>query len=179
MKQIILFFVTVCAISCNDSATVKDGAAATSKTAETTSSATKPNYPYTIPKPDNWEIGNTSNTNTALSALKAWEDGKMDEAVKYFSDSVMVNFDGISKKMSNDSLKAFLNIGYNNSKNVKIKMSDWESVVSKDKSQEWVTLWYTQYNDTKQGGRDSIDILNDVQLKDGKIVRLDEYTRKF
>lgn len=177
MKQFILFFVTVFALSCTENSS-KD-AAVESTNASMNNSSTKMNYPYTIEQPDNWEVGSSANTMTALSGLKAWEEGRIDETIQYFADSVMVNFDGISKMMSNDSLRAFFNTGYNNFKNLKIKMNDWESVVSKDKNQEWVTLWYTQYNDSKQGGTDSIAILNDLQLKNGKIVRIDEYTRKF
>lgn len=145
---------------------------------ETPALAVVQNYPYTIEHPDNWEVGSTANTMTALSCLKAWEEGKMDESLKYFGDSIHMQFDGLDKKMSNDSLKVFFTNGWNNYKTVKIKMSDFESVVSKDKSEEWVTLWYTQSWETKAGVKDSISIINDLQLKGGKIIRLSEYSRK-
>ncbi len=57
-------------------------------------------------------------------------------------------------------------------------MEDWESVISKDKSEELVTLWYNYNTDTKAGVKDSVDVVNDMKFKDGKIVRLDQYTRK-
>ena len=63
------------------------------------------------------------------------------------------------------------------SKTLKIKMDDWESVKSKDGKQEWVTLWYREFDDTGKG-LDSIDIVNDLLIKDGKISRVDQYTRK-
>ena len=44
-----------------------------------------------------------------------------------------------------------------------VKMNDWESVVSKDKKEEWLT--------------DSADFIDDLQPKDSKIIRLSEYTR--
>jgi len=102
----------------------------------------------------------------------------MDETMKYFADSVKVQFDALDKKMSNDSLKAMFASGWNEYKSVKVKMEDFESVVSTDKKEEWVTLWYTQYWETKKGVKDSVDIINDLQLKNGKIMRIDEYTRK-
>jgi len=114
----------------------------------------------------------------ALKALKAWELGKMDEAIQYFADTVQVQFDALDKKMPKDSLKKFLTAGWNYNKNVKIKVSDYESVESTDKTQEWVTMWYRQYTENKNGVKDSIEIVNDAQFKNGKMVRLDEYTRK-
>ncbi|MEO6905894.1 MAG: hypothetical protein ABI148_06005, partial [Ginsengibacter sp.] len=63
-------------------------------------------------------------------------------------------------------------------KNWKIKMQDWESVISNDKKDEYVTLWYRQYSENMKGVKDSTDIINDLKMKDGKIIGLDEYTRK-
>lgn len=148
---------------------------ASSDTTVNTATAPKMDYPYTIEHPDNWEVGSTNNTMVALNALKAWEEGKMDESVKYFADSVTIRFDGLDKKMSNDSLKAFFTRIWNNS--FKIKMQDFESVISKDKSAEWVTLWYRESWEAK-GVKDSSDVINNMRLKDRKIILLDNYTRK-
>lgn len=145
---------------------------------EATTSASAENYPYTIEHPDNWEVGSTANTIIALKSLKAWEEGKIDESISYFGDSIRVQFDRLDKKMPNDSLKVMFSSGWNNYKTVNIKMNDFESVISKDKSEEWVTLWYTQNWETKNGLKDSIAIINDLQLKGGKIIRLSEHTRK-
>ncbi len=145
---------------------------------EATTSASTENYPYTIEHPDNWEVGSTANTMIALKSLKAWEEGKMDESLSYFGDSIRVQFDGLDKKMPNDSLKAMFTTSWNNYKTVNVKMYDFESVTSKDKSEEWVTLWYTQSWETKAGVKDSISTINDLQFKDGKIIRLSEHTRK-
>jgi hypothetical protein len=172
MKQLLFFFVVGIACSCNNAGmkdAVKDTAA---------SSTTTTTYPYTIEHPDNWVEGSTANTMTALKALKAWEIGKVDESVKYFADSVHVQFDAFDKKLSNDSLKAMFTASRGEYKSMDIKMFDWESVVSKDKKEEWVTLWYTEHWETNKGVKDSAALINDLQLKDGKIVRLDEYTRK-
>ncbi len=34
-------------------------------------------------------------------------------------------------------------------------MEDWESVISKDKKEEWVTLWYSQKWEDMKGKTDS------------------------
>ena len=174
MKKLTLIILSGIVFSCNNEPATNNTMQDTTATAPSTTM----NYPYTIEHPDNWEIGSNANTMIALNSLKAWEEGNMDESLKYFGDTILVQFDGIDKKMSNDSLKAFFNEGYNSFKNVKENMTDWVSVISKDKSEEWVTIWYTQSFETKDGVKDSVDIINDMQLKDGKIIRISEYTKK-
>lgn len=142
-----------------------------------TSTAQKMDYPYTIEHPDNWEIGSQQNTFNALSALKAWETGNIDESLKFFADSAKVGFDGFDKKVSKDTLKKMITPG-KMVKSISIKMQDWESVISKDKKDEYVSLWYRQYVESPDGKKDSIDVFNDIKIKDGKIIGLDEYKRK-
>jgi hypothetical protein len=135
-------------------------------------------YPYTIDHPDNWETGNPQNTMNVLTSLKAYENGNMDESVSYFGDSVHVQFDGLDKMISKDSLRAMFKEGTSMVKSRSIKMYDWESVISKDKTEEYVTLWYRQYWEDTKGNKDSSDVINDLKMKDGKIIGLDEFTRK-
>jgi hypothetical protein len=173
MKKLTLFFLCGIAFGCNSGSTTS-----TTTAAVTDTSTAAMNYPYTIKQPDNWETGSSANTMAVLSSLKAWEQGNMNEAVKYFGDSVSLEFDGPAVKMSNDSLKSMFTAAKNSMKNVKIDMRDWESVVSKDKQEEWVTIWYIQHEESNDGKIDSAAIINDAQFKDGKIIRLAEYKRK-
>ena len=152
-------------------------AATTGDTTATPAIAPKMNYAYTIDHPDNWEIGSTQNTANVLSSLKAWENNNLDESVKYFADSIHVQFDGLDKKVSRDSLKAMISPSPN-TKAYSVKMQDWESVISKDKKDEYVTLWYREYHENNAGKKDSIDVINDLKMKDGKIIGLNQYTRK-
>jgi hypothetical protein len=177
MKKLILCFLTAVAFSCNNEGTSKE-ATKDSAAAATTSPATTVNYPYTIEHPDNWEMGNTANTMTTLSALKSFEDGNVGDAMKYFGDSIHLQFDGLDKKISKDSATKMFTAMRNSFKSMNVKMNDWESVVSKDKKEEWVTIWYRQKWEDMKGKKDSADYIDDLQLKDGKIIRLDEYTRK-
>ena len=50
-------------------------------------------------------------------------------------------------------------------KSIDVKMSDWESVISKDKKEEWVTLWYRQKWEDMKGKKDSADIIDDLRIK--------------
>lgn len=177
MKQLLLLFWTgLFYIACNNTQTTSK-APTSDSTTEATPVAPKMDYPYTIKKPDNWDIGSQQNTLIVLRALKAWENNKIDESAGYFSDSVQVRFDGLDKKVSNDTLKAL--ITYRPEvKSYSIRMEDWESVISKDKKDEYVTIWYRQFTDHKNGKKDSVDVIDDLKMKNGKIIGLDEYTRK-
>ena len=92
------------------------------------------------------------------------------EKPPFSSDSARLEFDGLDTKVSKDSLKALFTEWRADSKSMKIKMNDWESVKSKDGKEEWVTLWYREYWEDDKG-KDSIDFINELQLKDGKILK--------
>lgn len=177
MKKLVLFFLTGIIISsCNDQGSASKEVVKDSASAEPV--APKMNYPYTIDQPDNWEMGSPDNTMVALSALKAFENGNVAESMKYFGDSIHLQFDGFDKTLSADSAKAMFTSLRSGYKSMDVKMNDWESVISKDKKEEWVTIWYRQKWEDTKGKKDSADFIDDLKLKDGKIVRLDEYTRK-
>jgi hypothetical protein len=179
MKQLLWIAIAAMAVSCNngDSKTTGKDSTATSTTTSN-STVTQTDLPYRIANYREWEPGSGENKLIALNALKRWEEGKMDESVKYFGDSVKMDFDGPTMTLSNDSLKKIFTAGWGQYKTVSIEMQDVESVISKDKKEEWVTMWYRQRSETKAGVKDSVDIVNDAKIRNGKIVTLDEYTRK-
>jgi hypothetical protein len=114
-----------------------------------------------------------------MKALKAFENGDMDGTVAGFADSVEVSFDYFKEKMSNDSLKKFFANQRANYSSLTIKMGDWESVISKDKKTEYVTMWYKQIWTDKAGKTDSLSVIDDCKIVNGKIAELDEKTQHF
>jgi uncharacterized protein YxeA len=178
MKKVIFFLlVIISVVSCSDSTTAKTDS--TDSSAITTTATDYSSYPYTIKNPDTWETGNKQHTLNVLKSLKAYESGNIDEAVSYFADSVRIRFDELDAKVSNDSLKAMFKQLRGMSKMVKIDMHDWESVKSKEKNEEFVSLWYTQHWEDNNGKKDSLSVMDDLKIENGKIVELDEKTRKF
>ena len=171
-KNFFLLLVIGIAFSCNtssDKSTFKPDNADTSK----------PVYAYTIKYPDNWETASSKNTAIALSALKAFENNKLDESIGFFADSVDWKEDYVDRKLSKDSLKAIFVSSWKDRASLKVDMHDFESVISKDKKEEYVTLWYTEINTDKKGKMDSVAIINDLKISNGKIVSLDEAIRHF
>lgn len=177
-KVFLIFFGAFVFASCNNKSSDSTEATTDSITTMTPTAEKKVDYPYTVDHPDNWDIGSPENTMVALSALKAYENGNIPEGMKYFGDSVQLQFDNLDKTLPADSVQALFTNSRNAHKTYSIKMGDWESVISKDKKEEWVTLWYTQKWEDMNGKSDSIAVVDDLKLKDGKIIRLDEYTRK-
>jgi len=176
MRQtIILLFVAAGFAACNDSG--KE--ATTSDTKVAAASDQKMDYAYTIKHPDQWEWGSKENTKMVLASLKAYEMNNIDEATKNFADTVQLNFDAFEAKMSRDSVKAMFTEGWKNMKSMQIDMDDFESVKSKETGTEYVSIWYKQKSQDLKGNWDSVAIMDDIKVKDGKIIELDEKIRHY
>ncbi len=185
MKKLIFFSCMALAVAgCSNRAT-KDETTATdsSGSAATAAAATtseKLEYPYMLSKPyQNWQAGNQQNAITVMKGLKAFENGDIDACMASFGDSVELRFDYLHTKLSNDSLKKWFTKQRANYASLTVKMDDWEPVISSDKTEEWVTLWYKQIWTDKKGKTDSMSVINDAKIEKGKIVLLDEKTQHF
>ena len=160
--------------------------ATTSTTSTDSSTASAPaadavhyDYAYTIDHPDNWSPGNQQHVVTVLKALKAFENGDVAAAMTSFGDSVKIEFDNMEATLSNDSLKAMFTKERASMKAMQIKMEDWESVISKDKKTEYVSLWYKEIFTNAKGKLDSLECMDDLRMKDGKIASLNEKIRHY
>ena len=168
-----MLLLLICIIAgCKDTAEKKADKTGTADTS-------KPAYAYTINKPDNWETGDPKNTALVLTSLKAFENNQLDESLSYFADSVEWKGDFMEAKLSRDSLKAMFTALWKDIATMKITMHDFESVISKDKKEEYVTLWYVETVTDKKGKTDSVATTNDIKIVNGKIVALDEALRHF
>src|SRR5690606_6944567 len=178
MKKLILIFLGgFMFASCNDAATTTSETVSDSVSTKETVTQ-KADYPYRIEHPDYWETGSTNNTMQVLTAIKAYENGNVEETVKYFGDSVRLQFHNMDETVSNDSLKAMFTRTRNSIKNMSLIMQDWVSVISTDKKVEYVTLWYREHWEDMNGKKDSVDVVNDLKMKGGKVIELSQYERE-
>ena len=60
-----------------------------------------------------------------------------------------------------------------------INMQDYESVISADKQVEYVTLWYKQAWKDEKGKADSMNVIDDCKMKNGKMISLDEKVQHY
>ncbi|CAN5600784.1 hypothetical protein BH11BAC3_BH11BAC3_22210 [soil metagenome] len=131
--------------------------------------------PYKLDKPyRNWQMGSTENAAAAMKALKSYVDKDFAGLSALISDSLEVAFDHYQSKMGHDSAVKFFTDVRKESGDIAVTMYDYESVVSADKQEEWVTLWYKQVWTDNAGKKDSLSIIDDCKMKDGKIATLDE-----
>ncbi len=147
-------------------------------TTESTDTA-KIDYAYTIENPDNWEWGSKENTRIVLQSLKHFENGNIDETVKAFADTVTVKFDNFEATLSRAQLAKMFKDQLKGIKKVTIKMEDFESVKAKKGDAEYVSLWYKQINEDLKGKKNSVSVMDDMKMKNGLIVELDEKTRHY
>jgi hypothetical protein len=179
MKKVLVFTaIAIFLISCNNRS---ESTATTADTTKTTASATEDLvYPYTLDEPyRDWQPGDKQHAVTVMKGLKAFENGDIDGCVAAFGDSVDLRFDHFRAKLSHDSLKKFFTQERANYNSLTIEMGDWESVISKDKKTEYVTMWYKQKWTDKKGKTDSLAIVDDAKIVNGKIVELDEKIQHF
>lgn len=175
-----LFFIPLLGLfifSCNSKS---DNAAATSTDSTKTTSSAELTYAYTLDEPyRDWQSGDKQHAVTVMKSLKGYETGDMDATMSGFGDSVDIRFDYFHAKLSNDSLRKFFANQRANYTSMTIKMGDWESVISKDKKSEYVTMWYKQIWTDKKGKTDSLGVIDDAKIMNGKIVELDEKIQHF
>ncbi len=136
--------------------------------------------PFTKDIKADWKINSDpKNTKIVLSVLRAMEKLDHQEIGKYTADSIESKIDGAhfygTKVQMMDLNKQF----FTTLKNLKIKLNDLQSITSKDNSEQWVRLMYTQTTEDLKGKRDSINVFNDIKVSDGKIAAWNEYIQHF
>jgi uncharacterized lipoprotein YehR (DUF1307 family) len=178
MKQfIVITCLAVALASCNNGETKKSG---TDSTGTTTTTASEVTLPYKLDKPyKNWQIGSTENVAVVMNALKAFIDKDFTTLATLTGDSLEVTLDYFHQKMSRDSAAKFFAGGRAMYKDLSVSMNDYESVISADKKDEWVTIWYKENWIDNKGVADSVSVINDVKIKDGKMIILNETTNHF
>ena len=182
MKKIFFYAsVVLIAASCNNQK--KEGEVTyTDSTVKAINEPAKPapEYVYTLDHPyGDWQPGDANNTAIALNALKGFATNNIAASLTNFGDSVHIRMDNFDEKVSHDSLSTLLTTWRNNYSTIDIHMEDYLSVISKDKKDEWVTMWYKQINTDKKGKVDSVYCVDDIKLMNGKIIGLEEAVRKY
>jgi len=181
MKKILLISsLAIFALACNNNDAKDAKTGDSTKMAEIKPDAKAvPDMPFPLDHPyENWQTGDPQHAVTVMKSLKAFVDGDINTCMEAFGDSVRVGFDNFQAKLSKDSLKASFTQWRAMTASTVIKMDDWESVISSDKKNEWVTLWYKEIHTDKKGNVDSIGVVDDCKIMNGKIVVLDEKTQK-
>lgn len=177
MKQFIVLFCLVLAfVSCNNETKEK----AATEPATTDGAAADVKLPFELAAPyRNWQMGSTENVAAAMAGLKAFVDNDFTALAAATGDSITLDFDNFQTRISRDSAMKFFTEARKMYNDIKITMYDYVSVISADKKAEWVTLWYKQVWKNEKGVADSLNVVNDIRLENGKMVELDEKSSRF
>ena len=179
MKQILLIACMAFLIAGCNSAENKDASKETAVTT-TATPATNVELPYKLDKPyKDWQIGSAENTVVAMKSLKTFVDKDFAGLAATLADSVDVRVDGYQQKLSRDSAVKMFSAMRNDYNDLVITMYDYESVISADKKTEWVTLWYKQAWKDAKGKADSLSVIDDCKMENGKMAVLDEKIQHF
>jgi hypothetical protein len=148
----------------------------TTATAGSSSDTTK--YPYTVKDPKEWEMNtDPANLLLAMNTVKAFENLDTAALKPFIGDSIHLVVDSYEfKGLKADFLKTAQG-EMDKYKSITISLQDKESVISKDKAEEWVSLWYKQVSETKDGKKDTVNLFNDLRIKNGKVIIWSEYVQ--
>lgn len=179
MKQVIVIICLGIALAaCNNTSTTTAGTDSTGAATVKTESDVKLPYPLQNPY-KNWQTGSTENVVAGMTALKTYVDKDFTALAATIGDSIYFDFDYFQAKMSRDSAIKMFTTSRAMYNDLVITMYDYESVISADKKDEWVTLWYKQSWKNDKGVADSLNVTNDIKIKNGKVIELDEKTSHF
>jgi len=175
MKKILLLLLpAIILFACNNEKTSTE-----TTTSDTTDKKNENlNLPYTLDRTPDWEKGDDAHVALAMNTLRAFEVNDMNAIQQYLADSVEFYADNISFKGTKDSLvKPFT--GFRNSMDTMyVKMQDYESVKSKNRGEDWVSLWYVETNTPKGGKTDSAMVMDDIKIVNGKVAVIDSKARR-
>ncbi|HEY4965015.1 MAG TPA: hypothetical protein VII28_01390 [Puia sp.] len=136
-------------------------------------------YPFTPKYSLNWQPGDEKNALMVLNCLKHYVDGDLKGALTDFADTVVFYSDGFHFQGSKDSLGTIIAAERKELASVSKNFDTWATLYYPDKDDTWVTLWYTETWTDKKGKTDSLNYVDDVLIKNGKIREYDEKVRHF
>lgn len=153
----------------------------TQEVAKTDSTAKKETYvyPFTAKYSLNWQMGDEKNAVMVLNSLKKYIDGDVKGCFASFADSIEFIANKFHFAGKKDSLEAMMIPIRAQISSMSVQPDAWITTYYPDKNDTWVTIWSTETTTDKKGKTDSVYIVHDVLVKDGKIVQIDEKQRLF
>ena len=172
-KFLLLIFLSVAFFSC--------GSGPKQEEPKTDSTAKKEPlvYPFTAKYSLNWQPGDEKNAVLALTAFKKYVDGDVKGCFDYFADSIEFIADKFHFVGKKDSLVAIMTPMRAEVVSMSVQPDTWLTAYYPDKKETWVTVWSTQKWTDKKGKMDSIYIVDDILIKDDKILQVDEKQRQY
>lgn len=171
----LLLFCSLALFSCTN-----ESKPAESKTDSTATAAKETlSYPYSAKYTLNWQPGDEKNAVIVLNCLKKYCDGDVKGSMAYMADTAEFIADRIHLKLTRDSLGAVFTKMRATFGSITAEPDTWITTYYPEKKDTWVTVWYTQKWTDLKGKADSAYYTDDVLVKEGKILQIDEKQRFF
>ena len=143
-----------------------------SETTEVTSNdSTKMDYAYKATYSSDFEMGNPKYAEAVLKLWKDWDNGDLSPSKDMFADSVEIYpRDGSRMVGPRDSIVAGAQQFRNSFTKVESVVHAFFPVRAKDKDEDWLCIWGTEYSTDKAGKIDSVNLQEIWRFnKQGKI----------
>ena len=173
MRKILISALAIILFSCNAEEKKE------SEKKESTVSSDNASLPYAVNYSSKFEMGDAKNVEAVMYAWKAWDDGNLQAARKYFADSMHFYIrDGSRMEGLTDSTLPGGQKFRDMFTNVKSTVHAVFPVKSTDKNENWVCIWGIEVSTDKQGKTDSVELQETWRFnKDGKIDLMYQYGR--
>lgn len=163
-KLLFVFCICLPAMACNNE---KKESVANTETA-----AAKPAVPMPMPVTysSSFEMGNPAYAGMIVQgSWKDWQDNKMDNLKSWMADTITIFTSSETTIKGVDSVAAVWKRFRNKYSAVTDSINAVMPVYSKDKKENWVLVWVTEYNTTTKGIKDTVSTMETWRInKDGK-----------
>lgn len=137
-------------------------------------------YPYKAAYSSDFSVGDANNAKTVLELYKMWEDNKVDDFKSVLADSVSIDFPDGNKFKDNtaDSMINFAKQFRKMQSSVKFTFDAWMPIHVNDKKEDYVLVWYKEYETDLKGKTDSTNGHAYFLIKDNKVRSWSEFEQK-
>ena len=123
--------------------------------------------------------GNPVNAQKVLQVWKMFESMDVNAMKPYFADTI--NYDDASGMHFHGSADQLLNLAkkdVDGLDSLRFDIAVWESAHINDRNEDWVNIWSTERRYPKNGKPDTVFMQENWQLKEGKVIRFNQYLAK-
>ncbi|MFI5185096.1 MAG: hypothetical protein ACHQF0_00060 [Chitinophagales bacterium] len=137
-------------------------------------------YPYKAAYSSDFSMGEANHAKMVLDLYKMWEDGKVDDFKSLLADSVSIDFPDGNKFRDNtaDSMINFAKQFRKTLASVKLTFDGWMPVHANDAKEDFVLVWYREYETDMKGKVDSVRGHAYFQIKNNKVRSWSEFEQK-
>lgn len=177
MKQLLIVLsATSVLIACSNDKKTEETSAKPEEKKESVAIA----YPYAAAFSSDFSIGDANHSKIVLDLYKMWEDGKVDDFRSLLADSVSIDFPDGNKFKDNtaDSMISFAKQFRSTLSSVKMAFDGWMPIHANDKKEDFVLVWYREYQTNMKGKIDSVRGHAYFQIKNNKVRSWSEFSQQ-